>query len=245
MVKWMWVLTVLTTTTVTWVVEITSPLSRCLQLIMGEFSRGSSRPRVISAEEQEGRNVITFTVCLVWCLPRNTKECLLFWVASGHGEKYWKTPLQNWSWWIIVNESPAVWNDTIWAPSPRLGQPWGHNRLLLFLFCSVLTSARHAGQAFPWGRAGMHYFDSNPSLLLKWQNVQFLLECILQPSMVGHIHSHRVLIMCQTIMSQSLASHVRKLALPPLLCYSMQIGKGSILRTRSYGAGPGYCSEAT
>lgn len=65
----------------------------------------------------------------------------------------------------------------------------------------------------------------------------------------GCIHSHWVLIMCQTIMSQSLASHVRKLALPPLPCYSMQMEKkkkekGWSLRTRSYGAEPGYCPVA-
>lgn len=103
------------------------------------------------------------------------------------------------------------------------------------------------GQAIPQRRVRMHYFDSDhptTTVLLKWQNVQFLLECILQPRMVGHIHSHWVLIMCETIMSQSVASHVGKLLPHPPLRYSMQIGKGQSLRTRSYEAVLGYCSEA-
>lgn len=34
----------------------------------GKFSKGSQRPRVISAEEQEGKDVITLAVCPLWYL---------------------------------------------------------------------------------------------------------------------------------------------------------------------------------
>lgn len=58
--------------------EITSLLSRRLQLIIGEFFRGPQRPRVISAEEREGRDVVTSTVFQVWCVFKSTKGCLWF-----------------------------------------------------------------------------------------------------------------------------------------------------------------------
>lgn len=112
--------------------------------------------------------------------------------------------------------------------------PWAHewaSRRALrgrcsFCFVQCWHQQDMGGQAFHKGQLGMHHFNSDSSLLLKWHNIQFLLKCILQPNMAGHIHSHPVLIICQTIMSQSLVFHVRKLALPPLQCYSMQMGKG-------------------
>lgn len=94
-----------------------------------------------------------------------------------------------------------------------------------FLSCSVLTSVgcgwanisyREGGNALFWQWAP-------PPPLFKPQNVQFLLESRPHPSMVSCIHSQRVLIMYQTIMSQCLASRMRKLPLPPLQCYSMQM----------------------
>lgn len=175
--------------------------------------------------EQEGRNVVTFTVCLVLCLLKNMKGCLLFWVASGHGQQYWKNIITS-----LITVDYCQWKCLKWCDFGPWAQEWGSPGAMTgccsFCFAQCWHQWDTGGQVFPTGRVGMHYFDSDPSLLLKWQNVQFLLECILQPSMAGSIHSHPVLIMCQTIMSQSLASHVRKLAPPPLLCYSMQIEKG-------------------
>lgn len=92
---------------------------------------------------------------------------------------------------------------------------WGYAR-------SVLTSVG-------CGWAGTHEEEGECIILtvtpplFQWQNAQFLLECRPQPSMVSCIHSQRVLIMYQTIMSQCLASRMRRLPLPPLMRYSMQI----------------------
>lgn len=77
MVKWTWVITGLTTTTLTWFMEITSPLSRGLQLIIGEFSRDYQRPRVISAKEH--KRTMSPPPLFVWCLFKNSNAYGLGW----------------------------------------------------------------------------------------------------------------------------------------------------------------------
>lgn len=113
-----------------------------------------------------------------------------------------------------------------------------------FLCCD--RGLRWAGTPFPResGWECIILIITHPPPFHERQDLHIPLVFILQPTMGGFIHSHRGLIMCQTIMSQSLASHVRKLApLPAVLQYANG-GKSYSLRTSSYGAGPDYCSEA-
>lgn len=208
--------------------EITSWLSRRLQLIIGEFSGGSQRPRVISAEEQEGRAVVTSTVYLLWCLFNNTKGCLRFWIASGPGEQYWKRPLPGWWRWIIVTERTAVYNDMIGPRAQERVTPEGTAGCCSF-FVSLSVDIGET-------RVGKHFLEGGgwecvilivtPPYFSRSNDKKRPIFCqsvFFSQAWEGCIHSHWVLIMCQTIMSQSLASHVRKLALPPLPCYSMQM----------------------
>lgn len=100
-------------------------------------------------------------------------------------------------------------------------------------FCSrlLLTSPRHGwpGIFQRGGWAGGECIILIVAPAPSSSNVRFLMDCIPQPSTAGSIHRHPVLIMRPTIMSQSLASRVRKLTPPThlsLLCYSMQIEGG-------------------
>lgn len=89
----------------------------------GIFQRLSEGKSNIS-RRAGGENVVTFTVCLVWCLFRNTN-------AYGLG--------------LRAILAACCWKRCCLkqhddAPSPRVGQPWGYCRLLLFLSRSLLTS---------------------------------------------------------------------------------------------------------
>lgn len=129
-----------------------------------------------------------------------------------------------------------------WAPeSESRAAPRPQQVFALFVLLCVDIRRTH----FPRRRVGNTLSWKWPLLfiLLTWQNVQFFLECILHSSMWGAIHSHQVLIMCQTIMSQCLASHVRELTpTPPPCCVT--VCKCGSLRTGSYGAEPGCRSAA-
>lgn len=176
MVKWIRVVKALTTTTtittVTWFMEITSPLHRRFQLIIGEFSRGSQRPRAILVEEWGAGGgegvcvcVVTLNVFLVRCLFRKYLRMLLVW----HGEWTWRAILKNtisskMTGGLLSLKVLLYKNDMTGPGAIERGRPRGCDRLLLFLSRSVLTSVGH-GRASASSRAGWekHYFDSDPS----------------------------------------------------------------------------------
>lgn len=66
-----------TTRAVTCFMEITSPQSRRLRLIIGEFSRGPQRPRVITAVgaglKRRGRGLLSPSL-FVWCFLREEER---------------------------------------------------------------------------------------------------------------------------------------------------------------------------
>lgn len=127
------------------------------------------------------------SVCLLWCLLKNTKGCLWFWIASGSGEQYWENSITSMMAMDYCHWKCCClkWHD--WALSPRAGQPRGFRQVVaLFVLLSVDISWTWVGKHFLRGRVGTLYFDSDPfppSFSSNNKNVQFLPECILQPSM--------------------------------------------------------------
>lgn len=189
----------------------------------GEFSRGSSRPRVISAEE-----TCRHLHCVSGLLSAQNDERMLNVLGC---KRTWKEILKD----TIIDLTMVdychwksrclKWHDL--GSKPKLEAALGPQQFVaFFVLLSVDIHRTWVDKHFLEGRQESIILIVAPPFCSNEKNAQFLPECILQPSMVGRIHNHWVLIMCQTIMSQSLASHVRGLALPPLLCYSMQIGKG-------------------
>lgn len=81
---------------------------------------------------------------------------------------------------------------------------WALGKCMAFV-SPILTYFGSGGQKCGEKRVGMHSFEHTPLIY-----AQFPAICIPQPSMGGVIHSKWLLIMCRTIMSQCLASRVRK-----------------------------------
>lgn len=64
-----------------WPVSWKSPFpSQMPPAHLRRISGGSQRPGVISTQEQDGRNVVTFNVCQLTCVFKNTKGTLWLWI---------------------------------------------------------------------------------------------------------------------------------------------------------------------
>lgn len=156
-------------------------------------------------------NVNTFAVCVAWLLFSN----------SNAYDLEWRVVFENTTASMSLNAPLSIMTLACIGFEPKSGAALKLPQVVaLFVLLSVDISRTRVGKHFLEGGWERIILIVTPPCLSD-KTFQFLLECILQPSMGGCIHNHQVLIMCQTIMSQSLASHVRKLALPPLRCVTV------------------------